>query len=217
MFAILVWAFSPLMSAARDEAQSWRRCPPGMVAADTFCIDKYEYPNKLGVKPRNLVLYAEAVQICLSQGKRLCTTDEWSRACSGPQKFKHPYGNEFREEACNLAQTRVTETWTWYGLRRRDKEIVLSQPALAGRYKPCVSGYGAYDMLGNYWEWTDAGNTKHTILMGGSWSTPAEKVSCLNKTETATKFYRIRNVSFRCCCDLLPSSKTGPDVQKPPK
>jgi len=214
---ILLCAFSPFVSAGQADSQSRRRCPPGMVPCDTFCIDKYEYPNRPGVKPRNLVFYTEAVQICLSQGKRLCTTDEWSRACSGPRKFKYPYGNEFKEGACNLAKTQVTVTWTWYGLRKRDKKILLSKPALAGQYKACVSGYGAYDMLGNYWEWTNAGNSKHTILMGGSWSTPAKQVSCLDKTEAATKFYRIHNVSFRCCSDFLPRSKAGPNVQKPSK
>ena len=32
-----------------------------MVAADTFCIDTYEHPGTLGVKPRNLVTYTEAL------------------------------------------------------------------------------------------------------------------------------------------------------------
>jgi len=199
----------------QNEPQGWRKCPVDMVPAGTFCIDKYEYPNKPGVMPRSRVTFAEAVGLCLSQGKRLCTTDEWSSACSGPRRLKYPYGNELRHGVCNLGTAHVTRDWTWYGLRKTDRSVVMSEAAVAGRYRHCVSGYGAYDMLGNYWEWTDAGVADHTILMGGCWATASDTVSCLSKTEKATKFYGIPSVSFRCCRDFLPKPQTGSDVQKP--
>jgi len=48
-------------SGEQNEPRGPRRCPIDMVAADTFCIDTYEHPGKLGVKPRNLVTYTEAL------------------------------------------------------------------------------------------------------------------------------------------------------------
>ncbi len=209
-----------LCSVARASEQSepagGPQCPVDMVPADTFCIDRYEYPNRAGVKPRNDLTFAEAVEVCLSEGKRLCTTDEWSRACSGPRRLKYPYGNELRYGACNLGTAHITQHWTWYGLRKTERDVVLSEPAVAGRYESCVSGYGAYDMLGNYWEWTNAGVAEHAVLMGGCWATASDTVSCLSKTEKAIKFYRVQSVSFRCCRDFLPKPESG-DVQKPPE
>ncbi|MBN2207729.1 MAG: SUMF1/EgtB/PvdO family nonheme iron enzyme [Candidatus Coatesbacteria bacterium] len=215
---IFLGVLCPLVVVGEETGrQVWQKCPLDMVPADTFCIDKFEYPNEPGTMPRAYVAFAEAVQICLSQGKRLCTTDEWSRACSGPRKLEYPYGNELRQGACNLGTTRVTQHWTWYGLRKTDRDVELSEPAVAGRYRDCVSDYGAYDMVGNYWEWTDAGLADQTILMGGGWGTPSDTVSCVNKTEEATKLYRIRSVSFRCCRDFLSKPQTDSDVQEPSK
>ncbi|MBN1592100.1 MAG: SUMF1/EgtB/PvdO family nonheme iron enzyme [Candidatus Coatesbacteria bacterium] len=216
VFALVAGCVSATVIGQPAAKDDMRTCPADMVPVDTFCIDKYEYPNEPGVKVRNFVNFADAVGICLSQGKRLCTTDEWSRACSGPHHFQYPYGNEFREGACNVGIVKTDQYYTWYGLRKTDREVTASKPALTGKYQTCVSGYGAYDMVGNYWEWTDAGVTEHAILMGGSWATASDRVSCVTKTEKAIKFYRVPPVTFRCCSDFLPKSKAA-DVQKPPE
>ncbi len=85
-------------------------CPSDMIAirhSDTytrdsklksFCIDKYEAPNKLGEKPFVAVLPKEADWYCKAAGKRLCERGEWERACLGPQgKQKYGYGDKFIE------------------------------------------------------------------------------------------------------------------------
>ncbi len=85
-------------------------CPPDMVAisksvnytaktkieVESFCIDRYEAPNRRGIKPYTGVLGIEAAWWCDRRGKRLCTQNEWVRACLGPDGDNdYGYGNTF--------------------------------------------------------------------------------------------------------------------------
>jgi len=57
----------------------------------SFCMDRYEAPNQKGVKPFIGVTEFEAEWYCQQSGKRLCSRDEWVRACLGP-KGENIYG-----------------------------------------------------------------------------------------------------------------------------
>lgn len=85
-------------------------CPPDMIAIrqsdayqskikkdiSSFCIDRYEAPNRRGIKPFSGVLGIEAAWWCDRRGKRLCTMDEWQRACLGPEgKNTYGYGEQY--------------------------------------------------------------------------------------------------------------------------
>ncbi len=54
-----------------------------------FCIDRYEYPNLVGVKPAVMVSWYDALRACEIEGKRLCLASEWTFACEGVQRY--PY------------------------------------------------------------------------------------------------------------------------------
>ena len=89
-----------------------RRHPPGGPGDeelewvnDGFFIDKYEYPNVEGEYPLNRVTFIEAQSKCAELGKRLCTMHEWLRACQGPGRWKHCYGDEFDSDCCNASET----------------------------------------------------------------------------------------------------------------
>ncbi len=103
-----------------------------------FCIDIYEYPNRAGAKPR-LMGYFDASAECERQGKRLCNSAEWVKACSGPEKQLYPYGDAYKPARCNTSDN------------PRSRGL-----AGAGAYADCVNGYGLYDMSGNAAEWTVA-------------------------------------------------------------
>ncbi len=107
-------------------------------AREPFCIDIYEYPNRRGSKPVQMS-YFDAAAACEEAGKRLCTSVEWVRACSGPQKYMYPYGDEYQPARCNTLDN------------PRSRGL-----AAAGSYAGCVNGYGLYDMSGNAAEWTVA-------------------------------------------------------------
>jgi formylglycine-generating enzyme required for sulfatase activity len=58
---------------------------------DSFCMDRFEAPNRRGVKPYNGVHGIEAAWWCDQYDKRLCTMSEWTRACLGPDADR-PFG-----------------------------------------------------------------------------------------------------------------------------
>ena len=68
----------------------------------SFCIDQYEWPNKIGVYPWVMVTWPEAHELCWAVGKRLCTEDEWTFACEGEEATPYPYGYERNSAQCNL-------------------------------------------------------------------------------------------------------------------
>jgi len=63
---------------------------------NSFCIDRYEAPNRKGFKPYNGVDGIEAAWWCDQYDKRLCTMSEWTRACLGPEgQNEFGYGKDF--------------------------------------------------------------------------------------------------------------------------
>ena len=83
----------------------------GMVLIDdVFYIDIYEYPNQRGTLPKVDVTWGEAESLCAAQGKRLCTEQEWQKACTGPQNFAYSYGENFEPGRCN---TRFAVDGVW--------------------------------------------------------------------------------------------------------
>ena len=140
-------------------------CPAEMVYIKTdkggFCIDKYEVsPSKncpsqsvsnqentranlntydcvpasvAGAKPWRFVSQSQAIAACAKAGKRLPTDEEWYLASLGtPDK-----ADDWQTNDCQ-----VNNNWD-------------SQPGLTGSGQNCVSYAGAFDMIGNVWEWVD--------------------------------------------------------------
>jgi len=104
-----------------------------------FCMDRYEYPNVEGSLPTVLVSWQESVALCEAQGKRLCSSDEWERACRGTSAQRWSYGTECDSEACNTP---------W--------EIFQEPPppyAKSGSHSRCRNAEGVMDLNGNVSEW----------------------------------------------------------------
>lgn len=138
-------------------------CPSDMVfvisESGGFCIDEYEtspgpgcpYPNPdnqaetrsnlndpdckpvsiVSATPWRNISQDQAVMACAKAGKRLPTNKEWFQAALGTPD---PNSN-WRPEDCQVAKN-----WE-------------SQPGLTGSGSKCISSAGAYDMIGNVWEW----------------------------------------------------------------
>jgi hypothetical protein len=125
--------------------------PPGKPNMPFFklCIDKYEYPNAQGSLPQGNLSYSDAQRACKSKGKRLCTVEEWQWACSGLEGYAYPYGWVIDKKTCNT-------------------EGVTKLEASGKRYN-CVGKFGVFDMVGNIFEWTAAGDGS-PMLMGGPYS-----------------------------------------------
>jgi len=106
------------------------------VYLEAFCIDRFEYPNRYGRYPESMNWY-QAEEACALDGKRLCTWQEWQKACTGPDNKIYSWGDEYDDSICN------THTADFVG---RDL-------ARSGDWPLCFSDYGVMDIAGNLSEW----------------------------------------------------------------
>lgn len=176
----------------------------GMAYIDGFYIDIYEYPNQKGVMPRVGVSWEEARSLCAQRGKRLCTGSEWQTACAGPNNLLYGYGAKFESKRCNTPYL-AGNKW------QRDRGTLPS-----GSFAECASEYGAYDMIGNVWEWTsDRYSAEKTwrIVRGGSWFHNVNMArSDFRYGRYLTPDYSLDLIGFRCCLSsLFPPNRPIPD------
>jgi hypothetical protein len=155
---------------------------PVQVKGKIVCVDAFEFPNKHGEKPHNMVSQDAASRLCESAGKKLCSIEEWQAACKGNSNSRYPYGNAYNQTKC------ATDLKT------------AKEPNRSGFKEHCRSWYGMYDMSGNLWEWTSTPAQREGLFLvaGGAWNTQ-NKSSC---TETSYSFYPQNEypfVGFRCC------------------
>ena len=170
---------------ARDTV---RYCPDDMehvaVGRTSFCIDRYEWPNRKGGIPRTYVSVYQAMDTCASAGKRLCTSDEWTIACTGPYGWKYPYGAKFEIHACVTSDT-------------------ASRPRPSGEKPECRGYFGVFDMSGNCAEWTSTRsniNAHFFNVMGGFWESGPQS-GCFDVRYSYYPQNRHNPVGFRCCKD----------------
>jgi formylglycine-generating enzyme required for sulfatase activity len=155
--------------------------PDNMIKIGNFYIDKYEYPNQVGEYPLTNITWHEAQAICESVGKRLCTADEWVRACRGPQGLRFPYGPTYDGTKCNS-----------------ESKVDRSQ-RIGDTPETCVSGYGVYDLNGNVWEWVgESKDDEELSIRGGAWSSES-CAECALKQWIKKPNAQSDRVGFRCC------------------
>ena len=154
------------MLAGVGGSQKEARCPSDMVfvsdSGGGFCIDRYEAsagkscvhsdPANQFETSDNLsqalcmpvaeakaapwvnIPESQAMELCARRGKHLASNAEWYRAALGtPDVVNTDTGNQ----NCVLGR------------------MGLSHAEETGTHSSCVSSAGAYDMVGNVWEWVD--------------------------------------------------------------
>lgn len=153
------------------------------VGNSSFCIDRYEWPNQKGAIPKAYVSLYQAMDSCYSVGKRLCTSEEWMLACSGPQTWSYPYGQRYERYACVTHGKSVSHS---------------------GSKPECRSFFGAYDMSGSLLEWTSTRVTdkrQFYYVMGGFWES-GQQSGCSDKRYSYYPENQHNPVGFRCCADI---------------
>lgn len=169
-------------------------CPKGMeqvtLGTMNFCVDRYEWPNRKGVKPSAFVSYYQASDSCFAAGKRLCTADEWGVACSGPYSWKYSYGQRYERYGCVTHDSLARES---------------------GSRPECRSFYGVYDMSGNLLEWTSTKSVEKGsfyYVTGGFWES-GPKSGCFDKRYSYYPQNQHNPVGFRCCRDISVKAAGG--------
>lgn len=166
-------------------------CPAEMALVGSTCVDRYEahlviekengrvvphpaHERPLGdarfiarsardVLPQAYINRIEAASACENAGKRLCSVEEWYRACRGSADQTYPYGKDFEPGRCNVGKAHLLTRFFGANPRAWQYEAHFNNPMLAqqpgflartGEHPGCVSDYGTYDMVGNLHEWT---------------------------------------------------------------
>ena len=125
----------------------------GLECSDVYAVS---LPNVL---PSVVATWFQAQQACKNSGKRLPTRAEWQAGVMGTPD---PVGNDDNGVTdCNTDSTLF--------------------PSPTGSRSDCVSNDGAFDMVGNVWEWT--AELLGTLSCSNFWG-PGGDWSCLNHGTT---------------------------------
>lgn len=119
------------------------------------CIDIFEFPNIPCELP---VVWSPPVQadiVCKLQGKRLCSQEEWSRACrvdpEGGPDSTYAYGKELDLEVCNTNKrpSALSDTACNGHSAKTAWETCGTNTEPSGSFPECRSKSGVYDQHGN--------------------------------------------------------------------
>jgi hypothetical protein len=162
-----------------------------------------------GVAPQGYISAIEAKAACENASKRLCTPDEWMRACQGKSPTKYPYGDDEVKGRCNGDGTRLHPIVELYGAgpdafgdpnKMNDPRInqLPDTVSKTGAHQKCKNSYGVYDMVGNLHEWTS--DATGSQFKGGYYmDTHKNGDGCFYKTTAHGPSYHDYSTGFRCC------------------
>jgi len=227
----------PQPNVGLKESPGDKGCPSGMVKIGNFCIDRYEAslvevlsngstrpwspffnPGKTkvralsikGATPQGYINGYQAEAACKEAGKRLCTDQEWLRACRGPSNYKYPYGNKRQPGDCNDARSihpaveyfRSSASWVFSKIQHPCINQLKKSLLKTGQKTKCITHEKVYDMMGNLHEWT---SNSTGIFRGGYYvDTYRNGDGCLYRTTAHTRGHWDYSTGFRCCANAKP-------------
>lgn len=170
-----------------------------------FCMDEYEWPNRRGEKPRVFISFDEAVEVCRSAGKRVCTSAEFTLACEGPEGLPVGYGWKIDGTVCNVERPpRVDASRVDVRNPRVFSSIDGREPI--GNRPLCVSPYGIWDLTGNVDEWTrldpiDRDMSRYPSQLKGGYYASGAHPYCRAHTDVHGPEFSFYQIGTRCCSD----------------
>lgn len=223
----------PDVNGNPEEPPGLDGCPPGMARAGSVCMDRWEaalvldflrgtgswspYENPgdepyraisaPGLVPQGYISGTQAAAACMRAGKRLCTDDEWLRACQGAAGTTYPYGNAREAGRCNDART-CHPAVQYFESSDASVFSMLDHPCLdqlpdglarTGVHAGCASSEGIFDLMGNLHEWT--ADPAGTFRGGFFVDTAINGDGCLYRTTAHDSGHWDYSTGFRCCRD----------------
>lgn len=151
-----------------------RPISPPLAAYDDPLVADYPVVN---------INWYQAVAYCDWVGGRLPGEVEWAFAAKGPESLAYPWGESFDEGRLNYCDSNCDSIHA-----DPDVDDGYAQTAPVGTYVNGASWVGAYDVLGNVWEWvwdwheyypghrweqhlSSIQPNTYRVLRGGGWDT----------------------------------------------
>lgn len=165
--------------------------------------------SRASAVPNGYLNYTTAKGACARAGKRLCSADEWVRACRGERDLRFPYGGEYAAGQCNVhrASHPAAVLHADSSLGHQDPRLnLVAEPGgdpllrVTGGTPACVSRWnhdGAFDMVGNLDEWID---DPDGTFLGGFYARPTTK-GCDAAISSHAAGYSDYSTGVRCCRD----------------
>jgi formylglycine-generating enzyme required for sulfatase activity len=186
-------------------------CPSDMVrirlgksretSLQSFCIDRYEYPNIKGAYPDFAMSAYDAEQVCSDINKRLCSYKEWHRACVGSHDYYYSYGPTFKSGTCNDNKVYgAAPNWMlmWDRIAWKAYARTLYKGEPSGSRPNCVTDEGVYDLPANVREWVKDGD-QYVVPSGYWYGTMEGPPTCSYVIRNHAKGFASYEFGTRCC------------------
>jgi len=156
-----------------------------------FSIDRLPYPNDPALPPLTNVTRDEAAGKCSEVGKRLCTEQEWERACEGDDDAEFPMGAIWQAATCDSDRVAC------------DSQLGVSELGLLAREwtaSEAPSGIGV--------------STRTAVTRGSTRDALGSEHRC-SARNAATPDSRSDSIGFRCCQGEATASAYPTDEPRP--
>ena len=143
-----------------------------------------EARNQFAHEPIRDVTWPEAKGECERLGRRLCSEDEWEKACKGPENWLYTYGDKFDDQKC-------------------PRSGYFPPPYLVTQFPLCTSYAKVWGLGGGLMEWTSTMQGSNYIVKGGAIGNAAAEekgTRCGARSDRAENFSQ-QHIGFRCCAD----------------
>lgn len=165
--------------------------------------------SRPGMVPQGYLSYHTARLACENAGKRLCTEEEWVRACKGPGARRHGHSDNYVAGVCNVNRNQHP-AFVLHGnssVGHLDPRLnLLVEPGvgpllqLTGESPRCSVVWNeraVYDMVGNLDEWIA---DEDGVFVGGFYARGTTQ-GCEARIANHAPAYYDYSTGTRCCRD----------------
>lgn len=179
---------------------------PKIQRTGSFVPRAVSRPNAV---PQGYLSFYTAQRACKNAGKRLCTEEEWVRACKGSEGRRHPYGERYTPGVCNVHRNQHP-AFVLHGnssighldprlnlLMEHEVGPLLQLTGESPRCSTTWNGREVYDMVGNLDEWID---DESGVFVGGFYARGTQQ-GCEARIANHAPTYFDYSLGTRCCRD----------------
>jgi formylglycine-generating enzyme required for sulfatase activity len=164
-------------------------------APDATCMALACQGTECANHPQVCIDMCDASAYCNAAGKRLCTGNEWSNACTSNGVNRFTYGNGLVRGTCHDYTDFNNNTTT------------VPVGSMPGCQSPVPEYAGIFDLIGNVWEWEidctgSAGTTDTCKSAGTSFGDGAALPECSQSEGSKPRAGFGPDLGFRCCITL---------------